>query len=85
MMKDINQLVCCGSTTKCTILPGINLPPSSSNIYWPTKDSNTLDTVEVKDIGRKSLSIVTGGTVFGTGPTVACFHADGIVTCRIEQ
>ena len=47
---------------------------TNSRIQPPTIDSNTFESVEVKDIGRKSDSIFLGGLVLGIGTTLAFFH-----------
>lgn len=43
-------------------------------IQPPTLDSNTFESVEVKDFGRMYDSILLGGLVFGTGTTLVLFH-----------
>ena len=47
-------------------------------------NSNTFDSVEVKDIGRRSDSIFLGGLVFGTGTTLAFFHMIGTIPSRTD-
>jgi len=46
-------------------------------IHLPTYDSNSFDKVGVRDIGRKSDSMLPGGWTLGTGMTLACFHSWG--------
>ena len=45
--------------------------------YWPTIDSNTLETVGSRDIGLRCSCIEVGGCVLGTGTTSADFQIGG--------
>jgi len=49
-------------------------------IQLPEYDSNILDKVDVKEIGRKSDSILPGCWTLGMGITLACFHSCGKIS-----
>ena len=55
-----------------------------SSSYLPTSDSNTLLSVGVSEIGRRSFSIVLCGLVFGTAIMFACFHILGTTPSVID-
>ena len=57
---------------------------TNSRIQPPTIDSNTFESVEVKDIGRRSDSIFLGGLVLGRGTTLAFFHVIGTTPSRTD-
>jgi len=58
--------------------------PTRSRIHHPTKDSSTLPSVAVSEIGRRSDSTALGGCTFGTGTTFASFYNDGTNPSRID-
>jgi hypothetical protein len=45
----------------------------------------TLAIWDVKDIGRRSSSILFGGTTLGTGTTIDLFNAFGKVPCVMDE
>ena len=57
---------------------------TNSRIQPPTIDSNTFESAEVKDIGRRSNSIFLGGLVFGAGTTLAFLHMIGTTPSRTD-
>ena len=83
---------CTMSTRACVVDRPFNAPywlTSSlssilSSIHAPMNDSNSLLSVGVSKIGRKSVSISWGGWDFGTGITLASFHRAGTVPSRID-
>ena len=53
-----------------------SLSLTNSRIQPPTIDSNTFDSFEVEDIGRRSDSNFLGGLVLGIGTTFGLFQYD---------
>ena len=71
--------------------PGIPPNWSLSNLslmlsisHFPITLSRCLQSVAVREIGRKSDDICFGGFVFGTGHTLACFQMVGTWPSRTE-
>ena len=56
----------------------------TASTHFRTNDSNTLLTIGVKDMGRRSFSIDVGGCFLGKGTTVAFFHRLGRIPSRRE-
>jgi len=71
-MCHINKLVGSGPTPKCTKLFLLELRDYLiHHLTIPTYDSRSLDKVEVREIGRRSVLMSLGGCTFGKG-TLAC-------------
>ena len=61
-----------------------SLSPTISKIQPPTNDFNTFESVDVKVIGRKSVSIFLGGWILVVGTTLAFFQTSGMTPSRKE-
>ena len=61
-----------------------NLSLTNSRIQQPTIDSNTFESVEVKDIGRRSDSILLDKFVLGIGTSLVFFNMIGTIPSHTD-